>query len=119
VGVGRLGRAILSYPGFNPDGFHLIAAIDNNPDLIGREFNGLLVNSIDDLRSLVVKHDISIAIVSVPTTQTQQVIDRLIECGIASILNYAPTTPQVPPHIKITNIDPVISLQSMTYHLVN
>ena len=34
VGVGRLGRAILSYPGFNPDGFHLIAAIDNNPDLI-------------------------------------------------------------------------------------
>ena len=119
VGVGRLGRAILSYPGFNPDGFHLIAAIDNNPDLIGQEFNGLLVSSIDDLSSLVVKHNISIAIVSVPTTQTQQVIDRVIECGIESILNYAPTTPQVPTHVKITNIDPVISLQSMTYHLVN
>ena len=26
VGVGRLGRAILSYPGFNPDGFTLVAA---------------------------------------------------------------------------------------------
>ena len=27
VGVGRLGRAILSYPGFTPDGFRLVAAL--------------------------------------------------------------------------------------------
>ena len=119
VGVGKLGAAILSYPGFNPDGFHLIAAIDNNPDLIGREVNGLTVNSIDDLPDLVAQHNISIAIVAVPISQTQRVIDRIIDCGIESILNYAPTSPQVPAHVKITNIDPVISLQSMTYYLVN
>ena len=119
VGVGKLGAAILSYPGFNPDGFHLIAAIDNNPDLIGREVNGLIVHSINDLPDLVAKHNISIAIVAVPISQTQRVIDRIIDCGIESILNYAPTTPQVPAHVKITNIDPVISLQSMTYYLVN
>ena len=119
VGVGKLGAAILSYPGFNPDGFHLIAAIDNNPDLIGREVNGLIVHSINDLPDLVAKHNISIAIVAVPISQTQRVIDRIIDCGIESILNYAPTAPQVPAHVKITNIDPVISLQSMTYYLVN
>ena len=119
VGVGKLGAAILSYPGFNPDGFHLIAAIDNNPDLIGREVNGLKVHSINDLPDLVAKHNISIAIVAVPISQTQRVIDRIIDCGIESILNYAPTSPQVPAHVKITNIDPVISLQSMTYYLVN
>ena len=119
VGVGKLGAAILSYPGFNPDGFHLIAAIDNNPDLIGREVNGLIVHSINDLPDLVAKHNISIAIVAVPISQTQRVIDRIIDCGIESILNYAPTSPQVPAHVKITSIDPVISLQSMTYYLVN
>ena len=119
VGVGKLGGAILSYPGFNPDGFHLIAAIDNNPDLIGQEVNGLIVTSINDLPDLVMKHNISIAIVAVPVLQTQRVIDLVIDCGIESILNYAPTTPQVPAHVKITNIDPVISLQSMTYYLVN
>jgi len=119
VGVGKLGAAILSYPGFNPDGFHLIAAIDNNPDLIGRVVNGLIVNSINDLPDLVAKHNISIAIVAVPISQTQRVIDRIIDSGIESILNYAPTSPQVPAHVKITNIDPVISLQSMTYYLVN
>ena len=31
VGVGRLGRAILSYPGFTPDGFRLVAAFDHTP----------------------------------------------------------------------------------------
>ena len=49
VGVGKLGGAILSYPGFNPDGFHLIAAIDNNPDLIGQEVTGLIVTSINPI----------------------------------------------------------------------
>ena len=119
VGVGKLGAAILSYPGFNPDGFHLIAAIDNNPDLIGREVNGLKVHSINDLPDLVAKHNISIAIVAVPISQTQRVIDRIIDCGIESILNNAPTAPQVPANVKIASIDPVISLQSMTYYLVN
>ena len=37
VGVGRLGRAILSYPGFTPDGFHIVAAFDANPDEVLRQ----------------------------------------------------------------------------------
>ena len=28
VGIGRLGRAILSYPGFAPEGFNIVAAFD-------------------------------------------------------------------------------------------
>ena len=43
VGVGRLGRAILSYPGFTPDGFNLVAAFDSNPNVVGQEVAGLEV----------------------------------------------------------------------------
>jgi redox-sensing transcriptional repressor len=57
--------------------------------------------------------------VAVPSSQTQNVIDRLVECGVRAILNYAPITPRVPLGVKIRNIDPVISLQSMTYYLVD
>ena len=32
-------------------------------------------------------------------------------------VNYAPIAPQVLPGVKIRNIDPVVSLQSMTYYL--
>ncbi|MFB3092679.1 MAG: redox-sensing transcriptional repressor Rex, partial [Dehalococcoidia bacterium] len=119
IGVGRLGRAILSYPGFTPDGFHLVAALDNNPGLVGRNVDGLVVRPVEELNQVVKEYDISIAVVAVPGVHTQGVIDRLVACGVRAILNYAPTTPQVPPEVNIRNIDPVLSLQSMTFYLAN
>ena len=119
IGVGRLGRAILSYPGFTPDGFHLVAAVDNNPGLVGQNVDGLVVRPVEELNQVVKEYGISIAVVAVPGVDTQGVIDRLVECGVRAILNYAPTTPQVPPDVNIRNIDPVLSLQSMTFYLAN
>jgi len=119
VGVGRLGRAILSYPGFTPDGFHLVAAFDANEDVVGLQVGDLAVRSIDELEEVVSGHNINIAIVAVPVGYTQGVIDTLIECGVRAILNYAPTSPQVHDGVRICNIDPVIALQSMTYYLAD
>ena len=119
IGVGRLGRAILSYPGFTPDGFHLVAALDDNPGLVGQNVDGLVVRPVEELNQVVKEYGISIAVVAVPGVHTQGVIDRLVECGVRAILNYAPTTPQVPPDVNIRNIDPVLSLQSMTFYLAN
>jgi redox-sensing transcriptional repressor len=117
VGVGRLGRAILTYPGFTPDGFHLVAALDNNPNLVGQVVEGLTVRPVDDMASVVQEYNISIAIVAVPNRFAQQVIDDLVRCGVRAILNYAPVVPQVPEGVRVRNIDPVLSLQSMTYYL--
>ncbi|HCL26659.1 MAG TPA: redox-sensing transcriptional repressor Rex [Dehalococcoidia bacterium] len=117
VGVGRLGRAILSYPGFNPDGFRLVAAFDLNNQVVGEEVGGLSVRSMDELDQIVAKEKISIAIVAVPVEFTQNVVDHLVACGVKAILNYAPIAPQVREGIRIRNIDPVLSLQSMTYYI--
>ncbi|MBO19989.1 MAG: redox-sensing transcriptional repressor Rex [Chloroflexi bacterium] len=117
VGVGRLGRAILSYPGFSPDGFRLVAAFDLNCRVVGEEVGGLSVRSMDELDQIVAKEKISIAIVAVPVEFTQKVVDHLVACGVKAILNYAPIAPQVREGIRIRNIDPVLSLQSMTYYI--
>ncbi len=117
VGVGRLGRAILSYPGFTPDGFRLVAAFDGDPQVVGEEIAGLTVLAMDQLDQVVQEEEISIAIVAVPDSRTQGVIDRLVDCGIHAILNYAPIAPQVKQGVRIRNIDPVLSLQSMTFYL--
>lgn len=117
VGVGRLGRAILSYPGFSPDGFHLVAALDNNPALIGQTIESITIRPVEDMAQVVKEFDINIAIVAVPSRFTQRVIDELVECGVQAILNYAPYSPQVPEGVRIRNIDPVLALQSMTYYL--
>ena len=117
VGVGRLGLAILSYPGFNPDGFHLVAAFDRSNQVIGDTVGGLVVRSMEELDQVVSQEKISIAIVAVPVEHTQNVVDQLVACGVRAILNYAPITPQVREGIRIRNIDPVLSLQSMTYYI--
>jgi redox-sensing transcriptional repressor len=79
----------------------------------------LTIRSSEELAQVVADHQITIAIVAVPSVHTQSVIDRLVECGVRAILNYAPIAPQVPEGVKIRNIDPVLSLQSMTYYLTS
>ena len=70
VGVGRLGRAILSYPGFNPDGFHLVAAFDLNNSVVGETIGGLVVRNMEELDQVLAIEKISIAIVAVPVEYT-------------------------------------------------
>lgn len=118
VGVGRLGRAIIGYPGFAPEGFKIAAAFDANRRMVGRLVGDLKVRSMDDLNDVVGELDIRIGIVAVPGRYAQKVIDRLVECGVLAIMNYAPITPQTRDGVKIRNIDPVLSLQTMTYYLL-
>lgn len=117
VGMGRLGRAVVSYPGFAPEGFSIIAAFDSSDRIIGEAVSGLTVQAISDLPKSVRELGIKIGIVTVPIDQAQEVIDDLVNAGIKSILNYAPLSPIVPPDVQVRGIDPVLSLQSMTYYL--
>ena len=73
--------------------------------------------AMEELHRVVREEKISIAIVAVPVTHTQEVIDQLVACGVRAILNYAPITPYVREGVRIRNIDPVLSLQSMTYYI--
>jgi redox-sensing transcriptional repressor len=117
VGVGRLGRAILSYGGFAPQGFKIVAAFDIDRNQIGKGIGGLVVQDIRELSAVVTHLGIQLGIVAVPPPQAQGVIDEMVRSGIKGILNYTPIIPKVPPGIKVRNIDPVTALQSMTYFL--
>ncbi len=117
VGVGRVGGAFISYPGLSPEGFKIVAAFDNDPGQIGKVYDSLTVQPISDMASTIQSRGISIAVLTVPVGVAQEVVDQLVACGIKAILNYAPLSPQVPPTVKIRSVDPVLSLQSMTYYL--
>ena len=119
VGVGRLGRAILSYPGFAPEGFKIVAAFDANRRMVGRNVGDMKVQSMDELDQTIEDLNITIGIVAVPGPYAQGVIDRLMECGVKAVLNYAPISPQAEEGVKIRNVDPVLSLQTMTFYLLN
>lgn len=117
IGVGRLGRAIISYPGFAPEGFDIVAVFDSDESQVGTSVGGIKVQPMSDLAASVKQLNIEIGIVAVPAAQAQSVIDILVENDVGGILNYAPIAPKVPMNIVMRNIDPVLSLQSITFYL--
>jgi redox-sensing transcriptional repressor len=117
VGVGQLGRAILQYGGFAPQGFRILAAFDAHPDVIGEKVEGLVIQPASELRAVLADIRVDIGIVATPAGQAQGVIDELVACGVQAVLNYAPIAAQVPRGIHIKDIDPVLALQSMTFYL--
>ena len=117
VGLGRLGRAIINYPGFSPEGFEIVAAFDNDMAQYNSKLGNISVQSMEEIAHTVKEKNISIGIVAVPSNQAQSVIDILVDNGITGILNYAPIAPFAPTNVVMKNIDPVLSLQSMTFHM--
>ena len=53
VGVGDLGRALLSYRGFEERGFHIAAVFDVDPDKVGRVFAGRRCYGLDKLETVL------------------------------------------------------------------
>lgn len=117
VGLGHLGRALLHYDGLNEHGFNIRALFDHNPEKVGQRIGELLIHPMSDMPQVLARENIKMAIMAVPARGAQEAADALAASGITAILNYAPIIVQVPSHIKIRHIDPVVALQSMTYYI--
>ena len=54
---------------------------------------------------------------TVPANVAQEIAEKLVKFGIKGILTYAPVILSLPVNIRVEYIDPVISLQHITYYL--
>jgi redox-sensing transcriptional repressor len=117
VGCGDLGHALANYGGFAPKGFEIVAVFDNDPDKIGQTVAGKQVEDLSELPHVVRGQNIKVAIVAVPSSAAQEVVDMLVESGIKAILNYAPINISVPSDVRVQYMDPVAHLQHMTYYV--
>ena len=117
VGVGQLGHAIVSYAGFKPQGFHIVEIFDADPSIVGTTIDGLTIRHVDTLPDVLRGRAVDIGIVAVPGSAAQGVVDVLVQAGLKAILNYAPIAAQVPSDVRVKDIDPVLALQSMTFHV--
>ena len=117
IGAGHLGRALARYEGFQQNGFYIAAVFDHNPKKVGQRYGELVVLGMDQLSAVLDEQQIRIAVLAVPPQAAQHVADQLVAAGIRAILSYVPMMVKVPAHVAIRHIDPVVSLQSMTYYL--
>jgi redox-sensing transcriptional repressor len=116
VGVGNLGHALANYRGFGARGFQVEALVDADPAKVGTKVGDLEVESLDDLPTIVAGRKIAIGIVATPAGAAQEVADRLVDAGVRSILNFAPTVVTVPDGVSLRKVDLAIELQILSFY---
>jgi len=116
IGVGNLGHALANYAGFASRGFQIVALIDSDPRRVGEDINGLEVRHLDELETVVKEHEVSIGVIATPAASAQDVCDRLVSCGVTSVLNFAPIVLAVPDTVDVRKVDLSIELQILAFH---
>jgi len=119
VGAGYLGKALMSYKGFDNYGLEIVAAFDNNQVIIDTEINGKPILPIEHLTKLCKRMHILIGIIAVPDEAAQGVCDMLVEAGVLGIWNFAPVNLFVPEGVLVQNENMAVSLTLLSKHLLN
>lgn len=117
VGVGNLGSALLSYRGFEQEGFEIVAAFDVDAANKQSRRNQPQINGMEDLDDVVQRMAVKMAILTVPATAAQEVANTLVEAGITGILNFAPIVLQVPEEVMVNNVNLAIELENLSYFI--
>jgi redox-sensing transcriptional repressor len=116
VGAGNLGRALANYGGFVSRGFTISAMLDCDTAIVGTRIARLTVRHVDELESVVARHQVAIGVIATPAGSAQAVCDRLVSAGVTSILNFAPLVLNVPEGVDVRKVDLSIELQILAFH---
>jgi redox-sensing transcriptional repressor len=120
IGAGNLGLALADYPGFQQEGFAILALFDNLSTKVGqRSRSGIPIYDIHDLKRYARRDDISIAVIAVPARSAQRVVDLVVAAGIKAVLNFSPGALKVPAGMKLKSVDLTVSLESLSFYLAH
>ena len=116
VGVGNLGSALLTYRGFQQEGFEIVAAFDMDP-FRKRTKLGPPIYAMDKLPGVIQERGVRMAILAVPASAAQEVANQLVAAGISGILNFAPIVLSVPEDVIVNNVNLAIELENLSYFI--
>ena len=119
IGAGNLGKALMSYDGFDDYGIDIIAAFDTSEEVYGKMVNGKPILSSEDLEEVCLNKNIRLGIITVPAYGAQSVCDELVSYGVKAIWNFAPTILKVPEGVIVENENLASSLAVLSKHLHN
>lgn len=117
VGVGSLGKALLTYRGFEEYGLNIVAGFDADVRLSGVEIAGKTVYPFSEVSEFCKSNNVNIGIITVPNAAAQEVCDALVNGGIKAIWNFAPANLTVPEGILVQNENMAASLALLSKHL--
>jgi redox-sensing transcriptional repressor len=118
VGAGNLGLALADYQGFRQEGFEISALFDNLRDKVGQQSRGgVPIYDVHDLKKVSRKEGIRIAVIAVPASFAQHVLNLVVAAGIKAVLNFSPGALEVPADVKLKSVDLTVSLENLSFFL--
>ena len=70
-----------------------------------------------DLRKIVRREHVRIAVIAVPADAAQTVVTTVVAAGVKAILNFSPGAIKVPDDVKLKSMDLTVSLESLSFFL--
>lgn len=119
IGVGKIGAALAQYEGFRQRGFRVVGLYDSDSAKIGREMYDLYVRSVDALADDNREQPVDIAVIAVPASVAQRVVDQVIAAGITGIMSFAPIQLHVPADVTLNTVNMAMELERLSYALSN
>ena len=102
-GVGSLGAALLRDSGLHHFGLEIVAAFDVNPELVGKDLNGIPIFHSDDFEAKMKEYDANIGVLTVPINIAQEITNKMVDGGIKAVWNFTPFRIRVPENIVVQN----------------
>lgn len=103
MGVGSLGRALITDSGLSRYGLNIVAGFDVNPAIIGSEIGGTPIYDVKELASRREALGAEIAIIAVPVENAAEVTEQCVSAGIKALWNFTPFHIKTSPEITIEN----------------
>ncbi len=119
VGVGNLGKALITYNFSIHDDMTIKEAFDVKEDVIGQKIGNVIVKDNDELITTLKKEEIDVVILTTPERVAQKVADELVQAGVKGILNFTPGRINTPSDVQVHQIDLGIELQSLLFFMKN
>ncbi len=92
VGCGRIGKALMHYAGFEPDGIKIVAGFDNDPIVYSDASQPIPVYPMSRLDEVIGALKVNVAIITVPENSATDIYAQLLASGITGIMNFSPVT---------------------------
>jgi redox-sensing transcriptional repressor len=117
IGVGNLGLALMTYRGFEKEGFEIVAAFDAQPMRRRDKQIKQPILGMEELPAFVRAHQVKMAILTVPAAAAQSVANQLILAGVVGILNFSPIVLSVPEEVMVNSVNLAIELENLSYFI--
>lgn len=119
VGVGHLGKALISFNFPIHDDMFITEAFDIDPDIVGTKIGDVTVKSMDEMKKVIQDQALEVIIIATPIKVAQSVTDKVVAAGVKGILNFTPSPVQVPNDVQVHQIDLGVELQSLLFFMKN